>query len=379
MNTQRKKILYVITKSNFGGAQRYVFELATMLPKDLFDITVAFGGSGKLKQKLEEAGIKTRTIQSFERDINFLKEVRAMFELKDIVRDIQPDIIHLNSSKAGGTGALIARILGVPKIIFTAHGWPFLEQRSFLWRKTVLFLSWTTGLLVHTLIVVSENDFRHTPVPFLKKKCVVIQTGVDHIIFFNRETARRMFFSENEIHEHTHDLWMVTIAELTPNKNILTAIQAVAKYNSDNPARKILYAICGDGEQRELCEEYLTKHNLRDQIKLLGYVDNARIYLQGFDVFLLPSLKEGLPYALLEAGSAGLTVIASNVGGIPEIITHGETGLLIDSRSVTSIQESLEYITRNGASTMQDRLTEKITASFGIKEMVNATKKIYIS
>ena len=87
MENEKQKILYIITKSNFGGAQRYVYELATRLPRASYDVTVAFGGNGLLKQKLEEAGIQTRSIHSFDRDINIIKELKSIFEL-----DIDPSI-----------------------------------------------------------------------------------------------------------------------------------------------------------------------------------------------------------------------------------------------------------------------------------------------
>jgi uroporphyrinogen-III synthase len=115
MNETKKKILYVITKSNYGGAQRYVYELATGLPKDTFDVVVAFGGNGLLKEKLESAGMRTRTIENFERDIHFFKEFKAYKELKKIIQEEAPDIVHLNSSKAAALGAYAARACGIKK------------------------------------------------------------------------------------------------------------------------------------------------------------------------------------------------------------------------------------------------------------------------
>ena len=102
MQSNKKRILYIITKSNFGGAQRNVFELATGRSRDKYDILVAFGGHGLLSEKLEKAGIKTRTIKNFERDIHFIKEIRAGIELFYIMREFNPDVVHLHSSKAGG-------------------------------------------------------------------------------------------------------------------------------------------------------------------------------------------------------------------------------------------------------------------------------------
>ncbi len=379
MDTERKKILYVITKSNFGGAQRYVYELATSLSKDAFDVTVAFGGDGILKQKLETAGIKTREIKSFARDINLGKELKSFFELRNILKEIKPNIIHLNSSKAGGSGALIARLSGVSKIIFTAHGWPFFEKRNILWRSVVWKLSWITSFLSHSTILVSKYDQEHAWMPFLLKKFSVIHTALPRIDFLTRQTARQILFTNEIIATHQNDVWLTTIAELTQNKNILTAIKAVEAYNRSEPSQKVFYTIMGEGELFSLLREYVRLHGLENEVHFSGYIPEARIYLNAFDIFLLPSYKEGLPYALLEAGCAGLSVIASHVGGIPEIIENDTNGLLINPNDHNTIVTALTTYVTNTEKRMQDskRLKEKIDTSFNLTTMLEKTIALY--
>jgi glycosyltransferase involved in cell wall biosynthesis len=342
----KKKILYVITKSNYGGAQRYVYELATRLPKETFEVVVAFGGSGILKEKLETAGIKTETIKSFERDINIFKECISLFELYRLIRKIKPDIVHLNSSKAGGTGALAARLLGVPHIIFTAHGWAFLEKRNFVWKSLVWFLSWITALLVHTVIVVSHYDYVHTRMPFIKKKVTLVHTAVPSISFKSREEARAILFPELIRTQHTTALWLVSTSEHTHNKNLFSVIDALVIHNAIQ-TQKIFLTLMSDGELRKDLERYAQSHAVHDTVFFTGYVDDARSYLKAFDIFVLPSLKEGLPYGLLEAGAAGLACIASRVGGIPEIIENAKTGFLTNPLQPETLTQALRSYTEN--------------------------------
>ena len=127
-----KKILFVITKSNWGGAQKYVYDLANELhrPNAEFEVAVAFGQEGQLAGKLREAGITTHPIRSLQRDVSVIADIKSFFELLRLFKTQKPDIAHLNSSKVGGLGALAARVAGVPKIIFTVHGWPFWETRG---------------------------------------------------------------------------------------------------------------------------------------------------------------------------------------------------------------------------------------------------------
>jgi glycosyltransferase involved in cell wall biosynthesis len=109
----KKKVLFVITKPNWGGAQRYVFDLATALPKERYDVALAVGGEGELTKRLEERNIPAINIPSLKRDISLIAEFRAFSALKDTFMRERPDIVHLNSSKAGALGALAARAAGV--------------------------------------------------------------------------------------------------------------------------------------------------------------------------------------------------------------------------------------------------------------------------
>lgn len=376
----KKKILYVITKSNMGGAQRYVCELATGLPKGEYDVAVAFGGNGELKTVLESAGIKTFPIRNFERDINMIKEIRALFELRDIIREFCPDIVHLNSSKAGGTGALIARLMGVRHIIFTAHGWAFNEPRGVMWQSIVWFLSWVTALLCHTIILVSQYDLKRTRMPFVQNKCTVVPTAIPPFRLHSQNDARSALFTQTERELHAKDFWLVTVAELTHNKNVLTGVKAVAEYNRTHD-RHIYYTIIGDGELRSDIEAYIKTEQLSDSVKLAGYVQNAREYLRAFDAFMLPSHKEGMPYAILEAGHAGLPVIASNVGGIPEVVTHGVTGLLTEPASVTSFVRVLEILTDEPgrAQTFAAELSAHVQVNHDLATMRTRTEALYRS
>ena len=376
----KTKILFVITKSNFGGAQRYVYELATHLPKDRFEVVVACGGNGLLYTKLHTAGIKTYLIQSFERDINLKKEIQAFQELTTIIHTERPDIVHLNSSKAGGVGALAAHWCRVPKIIFTAHGWPFFERRSFFWRILVWTASWMTTFLSHAVIVVSRHDITQAHMYGLKHKLNHIYTALPPIPFLTRDEARAHLFSTDIRTTHNTDMWLVTIAEHTPNKNLLFAIDAVAEHNRTH-SKKIFYTLIGDGEQTELLTKYIQTHNLASHIYLAGYREDARTMLCAFDTFLLSSTKEGFPYTLLEAGLAGIPCIASDVGGIHEIIRHNETGICFNPLHADSLRDALAVATQDTehTHTYAKNLQKIVMNEFNITTMIEKTISLYYS
>jgi len=373
---EKKKLLYVITKSQFGGAQRYVLELASAL-KEEYDVSVACGGSGELVQKLQHAHIPVTPLRHIVRDMGLSKELRAVRELKRIFKEECPDIVHLNSSKAGVLGAIAARLTGVPHIIFTAHGWPFLERRNILWKTVAWLGSWVTALLSHTVIVVSNYDKTHAHMPFVAP-FKIIHTAVPPVAFLPRSTARLNLLSSETVQKHRDDVWLGTIAELTQNKNLFVAIDAVRIHNKVH-AQKIFYTIIGSGELLDEIVQYIEKYNLTEYVKLAGYVDSARKYLTAFDLFVLPSKKEGFPYALLEAGAAGIPIIASNVGGIPELIKDTKTGLLIDPEDtntlVTALGQSVDYPEQTEASAAA--LIERIEKHHALHVMIEKTKRLY--
>jgi glycosyltransferase involved in cell wall biosynthesis len=308
-----KKVLFVITKSNWGGAQRYVFDLATHLPKESFDVTVALGGDGLLAQKLQATGTIIYHSAALGRDISFAKDLSSFFELYKLFKKEKPDIVHLNSSKAGGIGALAARLAGINKIIFTAHGWPFREQRTLVTRGALWLASWLTALLSTKVICVSNHDLRQArQMPFVGRKAVRIYNGIEAMQLGDGGVIRKAFPLPTGRQDPIHITG--TIGELTKNKN------QIALLNKARKTASMYVAIVGEGEDRTMLERVIFEYGLNDRVKLFGFMPASQV-LKGFDIFALPSLKEGLPYVLLEAKAAGLPVEANPVGGIPEILS----------------------------------------------------------
>jgi len=302
----RKKVLFVITKSNWGGAQRYVYDLTTSLPKEEFEPVVACGGGGWLVERLRTEKIRVVEVPSLERDISLLKEIRAFFFLRKLFRSEKPDAVHLNSSKAAALGALAARLAGVPKIIFTVHGWPFGEKRNIVSKILIWKISWLTTLLAHTMIVISDYDLRVARrMPFVGRKVVRIYNGIGPVQFGSGEMVRRAFPAGAKI--------TGTIGELTKNKNQIVLVEQ-AKSDPN-----MYVAIVGEGELRPMLEQKIKAYGLGQRVKLFGFLPVGEA-LKGFDTFALPSIKEGLPYVLLEAKAAGLPIVANRVGGVGEIL-----------------------------------------------------------
>lgn len=378
LSTKKTKILYVITKSNFGGAQKYVYDLARSLPCDQFEVMVALGGEGVLAEKLADAHVCTICIPSLERDVSFFKDFTTLIALWKLFRKERPDVMHLNSAKASGLGALAGRLAMVKKIVFTAHGWAFNEDRSPLSRFLITLLSWVTVLLAHKTIAVSDAVKNDTAKwPFVQNKITTIKNGISAPQFTTCDDSRCELENVTKVTFPKDAFIIGTVAELHNNKGLTYALNAVAQIAPENP--NIFYVIFGEGEERANLQAIIKEHSLEQRVFLLGFVKNAVQYMPGFDCFLLPSIKEGLPYVLLEAGLAYRPVIATQTGGIPEIIEDTKTGLLVSPKDATALARAIMWMISNQSerATLGKKLNEKITNSFTLEQMVDNTVALY--
>jgi len=374
--TDRKlRILYVITKANWGGAQRYVFDLAKGAHEAGHTVLVVSGAQGELLERLADAGIEVASLGSLARDIRIAAEFSTLRDLIHVISRFKPDIIHGNSSKAGGLAAVAGRVYGVKQMVFTAHGWAFNEDRP-KWQKALIALAHgATVLLCDRTICVSEALARDMAwLPFGQSKLSVIPNGIDSIDFFDRGEARASLAPELPA-----STWIGSIAELHPTKQLHVLISAFARIASEHPDTGLV--LMGEGEERSRLEKLIAHYELTDRIILCGHVSEASRYLSALDIFVLPSRSEGLGYVLLEAGLASLPVVASNVGGIPEIVRHEENGLLVPSGDEQTLTSALTLLIENAVlrENLGAALRERVVRVFPSSRMIRETLALYYS
>ncbi len=408
---KKQKILYVITKGNFGGAQRYVFDLATNVDKKRFDVAVIIGTGEALKEKLRTAGIRVISLPSMVRDVSPLSDIKAFTELFILFRHERPDIVHLNSSKAGAIGSFAFRCFQflnfltaksynckrgrserpeaghfdrTPqlyetkcsyklKAIFTVHGFAFYEDRPFMARLVIKCISWVTIVCSHKTIVLNNRDnYAFSKWPFVKQKLRKINLGIANGVSFSKQEALEKLHRIGNIQKSR--ILLGTIAEMHKNKGLRYLIEALALLPSD-----VSLCIIGNGEERGNLEHLVQKLALGTRVFFAGFIDGASRYLNAFDIFVLPSIKEGTPYVLLEAGSAGLPVVASDTGGIGDVITDRKTGLLVQPGNSQIIASRIEeYLHHSETLESYGRaLTQKVASEYSLGEMLEKTTTLY--
>ncbi|MCR4334543.1 MAG: glycosyltransferase [Patescibacteria group bacterium] len=377
------KILYFITKSNWGGAQRHVFDLATNLsPKD-FDVLVIMGGNGVLKTRLDECGIQTITIQELGRDIKTQKDFTSFIQFYKILLKEKPDVLHTHSPKAGGLGALAGRLYNLThkkkiKIIYTVHGWTFNENRNFIPKLSIIISSWITAIFSDKVIVLGTKEKEQTDKwPFIKDKFIIIKNGIAKPGYLARTKARDFISTQIGKKITKNTLIIGTIAELHKNKGLSYIIEALAEIK--NNISNFIFIIIGEGEERKQLEILIKSKELENNIFLLGHIHNATLYLKAFNIFTLTSVKEGLPYTLIEAGKAELPIIASNVGNISDLVDDMCSGILIKPKNIREISESIQFLITHPEKRREfaHNAYTKTGTEYSLSKMLEETKKLY--
>ena len=211
--------------------------------------------------------------------------------------------------------------------------------------------------------------------PFVRdEKVVLIRNGLEKINLLQKSEARKKLLelAGKEIPEKA--FWIGSFAELHKNKGLEYAISAISKLTYPT-----VFFVIGEGEERKELERHVNDFNLQDKIFLVGFLENASQYLSAFDLFLSSSIKEGLPYSILEAGLAELPIVTTGVGGIPDIIDNGINGILVTKEKPGEMTRAIDYLVLNEdkRKAFSQSLKEKVEKEFSFEKMLQKTMEVY--
>ena len=321
----RPRLLLLITLAETGGAQTYVSLLLPALTKQ-FEVIVAAHGQGPLRVAAQASGARFVELEHLRRGINPFRDALGLVELVRLCRRERPEILHANSSKAGVLGRIAGALARVPIRVFTVHGWAFAAYRGLPGR---LYL-WADRLvrpLTTLVICVAENERElglraRTCLP---ERSVVVHNAVDVGSF----TRRRHAGGPPSI---------ISVGRFAYPKDYATLVQALAAVDADYRA-----SLVGEGPARPAVAADV-RRLLAGHVELLGARRDVPELLASADVFALSSRSEGLPISVLEAMAARLPVVATDVGGMSELVVDGETGFLVPPADPKALAEALERL-----------------------------------
>lgn len=357
-----KKIAYVITQSELGGAQKNVLLLCNGF-KDRYNITVYSAPGGKMIDELNSMGVRHIAISEMVREINPIMDFKCYKKLKMEFKKNEYDVVHSHSSKAGILGREAARASGVRNIIYTAHGFVFNEPMSDFKKKLYTFLEGYESKKTTSLICVDENDITIAKKKGIKPKrnLVYIPNGIDfnspitnvHSQFAKCQSPDKLDVAclslDKQENTQTHiakmrkdfgisegDFVFGSVANFYETKGHRYLIQAFNDMCIEGYKAKLL--LIGDGHLLQGMKELAGDNK---NIIFLGYVENAMGKMNIMDCFVMSSLKEGFPFVILEAIKNKIPIVSTDVGSIKKILNGEEFGILTEPHDVASLRLSM--------------------------------------
>ena len=384
-SSPRLKVMRLIARLNIGGPAIHTTLLTERLNRDRFESLLVTGveaeNEGNMLDLMGTRGLQSElrpiVIPSLGREISPKNDLNTLREVVRLMRREKPHIVHTHTAKAGFVGRMAARIARVPIVVHTFHGNVF--KGYFSPAKARLFIQIERSLARSTDCIIVLSEQQRAEILQLgigqPKQFQVIPLGLDLQPFLQAEALRGQLRQELSIAPTTPLIGVV--ARLVPIKAIHFFIEAAQQVIQTHP--EAVFLIVGDGEMRASLETQARAANLGDSVRFLGFrSDLPRIYAD-LDCSVLCSLNEGLPVAVIEALAAARPVVATNVGGVGDLIHPEKTGWLVPTQDVsqiaTAIRAALDDSARANSFGQQGR--SLVYPALDIRRLVTDIEALY--
>jgi len=336
------KILYILEATS-GGTQKHVIDIAKKIDKSEFQLDIIYSTDRNKNFVQESKGIFNRTYGLPIRRSASFSDISNILRMRKIIKENKYDIVHCHSTKAGFVGRLAAFVSRHPNVIYSPHGFMFCDNRILMKRFLYLQMEKYLGYLTQKVIAVSGSErdlaLEHKIVP--NKKIITLFNSIDPSDYDD-------FTYVNNIQEKLKsgsEIILGTVGRLYYQKDPITLIRSFKIINDKFPNTKLV--IVGDGPLEQVCIKLIHDLGLDTKIELAGYQRNSKVYYKMFDIFMLSSHYEGLPYSLLEAMSMGIPAVGTNVVGIKDLIFNGRTGYLAEEGDYKGLAVSVINLLSN--------------------------------
>ena len=338
------RVLRVIARLNVGGPARHVTILDRGLQARGFQTMLAYGevgaGEASLEMLVDEAAIASRRIAGLGRSVSPLSDLRAFARLLRLVFDVQPDVVHTHTAKAGTLGRLAAAVFNATRrrgrrciVVHTFHGHVLHGYFSPLGSWLVRTIERALGLITDRVLVLSPRQqadigARYKVVPAHRISIVPLGLELGPLLALEKRgdpAGGRLVFG--------------FVGRMVPVKNLPMLLEAFAAVHRTLPAVRLL--LVGDGDERPRLEAQAARQGLRQHVDFAGWRGDLAAVYREMDALVLTSVNEGTPVAVIEAMAAGLPVIATDVGGVADVVQHGATGLLVPSGDSARLAASM--------------------------------------
>lgn len=377
----RKKIQIAVfaTVTSFGGAERVVLSLIKNINGDLFEpVPIIFTRPGLLDsvffRELDKTGREYHTIFVDSRKIKYLNPLANIIEAYKLLKKRTFALVHTHGYRADVLGISLSRLMGLA-VVSTCHGFISNDINLKLYNKLDRFVL----RYADKIMAVSEGIKKDLMSNGLKESKIALvqnaveQNGNKELFSQNRKAKRQLFNIQNK------DFVVGYIGRLSEEKGVKYLLEAISMLRGlDLPIRTI---IIGDGPQRKELEEVAKKTSILDRTHFTGFQSDIESWLPAMDLFVLPSLTEGTPLALLEAMAEGIPVVASAVGGVPQVVQTGKNGILVSPGKPEEIKNAIRLLFKDEAlrNSFSREAEMTINLKYDVKQWINKVETEYLN
>jgi glycosyltransferase involved in cell wall biosynthesis len=375
------KVLHIITRLDKGGSAENTFLTVKGLDKKRYDVTLMSGPvqdpSQERRSQVEECGIQYIHNPVLVRNINVVFDVIALFKICRFLAKEKFDVVHTHTSKAGLLGRFAAKFAGSPLVVHTPHGHVFFGYFNPLKTKIFILFEKLANRMTDKIVALTHREkadyisYRTCP----EEKITVIHSGVE-LNKFQEYTLAEKTKLKKEVGLPEDSFVVGTAGRLVPVKGPEFLIKASQIIIPAHPNTYFLFA--GDGPLKEDLQQKANEAGEEKNIVFLGWRDDIEHILSIFDVFCLPSLNEGMGRVLVEAMALGIPIVASDVGGIPDLVTHGKNGFLVPPKNPEELAKHIQILIEDEEKRKKMGETgKKMAQRFSHKTMVEKIAELY--
>ncbi len=398
------RILRLIARLNIGGPAIQAISLSSELSRDQYQTLLVYGrlssGEGDMTYLARDKGVHRFIIEELGRNISLLDDLKSLIIIRKIIKRFKPEIVHTHTAKAGTLGRLAVLSLRPSlllskkiRVYHTFHGHTFHSYFNRL--KTFMFIRVERILARFTdsIIVISEQqkeDICNTFKIADEKKVQLIRLGFDLSAYENYRKKEKTYLINSGHCNNFEPLRVGIVGRLTPIKNHFMLLKAINYLSISAKLDRFKFIVVGDGELKTVLMEQAEKLNVRDAISFRGWQKDMPAVYSELDIVVLTSKNEGTPVAIIEAMAATRPVVATAVGGVPDLIGSikedkpdgfqiGERGLILPSDNARALAGALLFVLENRKELMPmiRRAKEFAFANYSQPRLLNDIKTLY--
>jgi len=374
--THPVRLLHIVGESRYGGAARIILRLGQIAQAEGWEVDV-LTTDPLFQHAVRQFGLGLVDLDVIRREIRPVWDLGGLARLNRFLRGKPYQVVHTHTSKAGFVGRLAARMAGVPVIVHTSHGFAFHEDSPAMTRRVYSTLERLASRWCDRVVTVSEfhREWAIALGMCRPERVMAIPNGTAEVVC-GRKVERAEL--RREMGAGPRDLVVLSMARLAVDKGLEYLIEAAAML--PETARRIQIVIAGDGPERDRLEQLALRRRVTARVRFLGFREDVGDLLDASDLVALPSLREGLSIALLEAMAAVKPIIASSIGSQREVAAHAEMARLVPPADARALCDAILQLSADEA--LMARLAGNARAVYESyyteSRMLDAYRQLYL-